>query len=83
MINEMKRIYCIVLAMILCNAEFAFSQIEKVIVEPYYISDSLDATDTTGGYLQIGSTTYRIYIDLSPGGKLRKIYGDQNHPIKI
>ena len=83
MINEMKRIYCIVLAMILCNAEFAFSQIEKVIVEPYYISDSLDATDTTGGLLEIGSTTYRIYIDLAPGVKLRKIYGDQNHPLKF
>ena len=69
----MKRIYCIVLAMILCNAEFAFSQIEKVIVEPYYISDSLDATDTTVGLLEIGCRTYRLYIDLAHGVKLRKI----------
>ena len=26
-----------------------FAQIEKVIVETYYVSDSLDATDTIGG----------------------------------
>ena len=83
MMNEMKNIYFIVLIMFLCNIEYAFSQIEKVIVEPYYNSDSLDATDTTGGLLEVGSITYRVYIDLDPGVKLRKIYGDQNHPLKF
>ncbi len=57
------------------------AQIENVIVETYYISDAQDATDTLGGHLDVGSTTYRIYVDLVPGVKLRKIYGDQNHPL--
>src|SRR3954471_93608 len=61
----------------------SFAQIENVIVETYYVSDSNDATDTTGGYLEPGSTTYRIYVDLAPGNKIRKIYGDANHALKI
>ncbi len=58
-------------------------QLEKVIVETYYISNEEDHTDTTGGRLDIGSTTYRIYVDLKPGNKLKKIYGDVNHELKI
>ncbi len=60
-----------------------FSQLEKVIVEKYYVSDVNDATDTLGGGLPVGSTTYRIYVDLAPGSTLRKIYGDVNHPFSI
>lgn len=60
-----------------------FAQLEKVIVEKYYISDANDATDTTGGQLKSGSTTYRIYIDLARGSKLTKIYGDENHALKF
>lgn len=60
------------------------AQIEKVIVETYYISDGKDATDTTEGRsLEAGSKTYRIYVDLKAGSKIKKIYGDENHPIKI
>jgi len=62
------------------------AQIEKVIVETYYISDTLDATDTIDGStraLAAGSKTYRIYIDLVKGSKLKAIYGRKNHPLKI
>ncbi len=59
------------------------AQLQKVIVEKYYISDTNDATDTWGGGLSAGSTTYRIYVDLAPGSILRKIYGDVNHPFSI
>ncbi len=59
------------------------AQIENVVVEKYYISDSNDATDTTGGGLEEGSVTYRIFVDLMPGTRLRKIYGDANHALKI
>ena len=59
------------------------AQLENIIVELYYISDSLDATDTTGGGLAVGSKTYRIYADLAPDAKLRRIYGDANHPIRF
>lgn len=59
------------------------AQLQKVIVEKYYISDANDATDTLGGGLSAGSTTYRIYVDLVPGSILKKIYGDVNHPFSI
>ncbi len=62
------------------------AQLEKVIVETYYISDANDATDTIDGAanaLEDGSKTYRVYIDLKPGYKLKKIYGDVNHALKI
>lgn len=60
-----------------------FAQLQKVIVEKYYVSDANDATDTLGGGLAAGSTTYRIYVDLAPGSVLKKIYGDVNHPFSI
>jgi Secretion system C-terminal sorting domain len=59
------------------------AQVEKVIVETYYVSNATDATDTSGGKLVEGSKTYRVYIDLKPGNKLRKIYGDKNHALKF
>ena len=60
------------------------AQLRNVIVEKYYVSDSNDATDTTDGRsIDIGSNTYRIYIDLDSGYKLKKIYGDSNHALKI
>ena len=62
---------------------FLHAQLEKVIVETYYVSDANDATDTTARKLPVGSTTYRIYIDLKPGCKLTKIYGNAKHTLKI
>lgn len=59
------------------------AQLEKVIVEKYYLSDANDATDVSGGGVPIGSTTYRIYVDLKPGTILKRIYGDANHPFSI
>ncbi len=60
------------------------AQIEKVIVETYYISDKFDSTDTDGGNkLDTGSVTYRIYVDLKPGNKLIEIYGDAYHRLRF
>ncbi len=64
--------------------QFAFSQgLEDVIVETYYISDANDATDTDGGFLPAGTTTYRIYIDLAPNYKLETVYGSPDHELRI
>jgi len=57
--------------------------IQKVIVETYYVSDSNDAAATTGGKLEAGSTTYRIYIQMKPNHKLKALFGDKNHPMII
>ena len=64
-------------------AHFASAQLEKVIVEKYYVSDANDATDIDGGGVPVGSTTYRIYLDLKPGTVLKRIYGDANHPFSV
>ena len=61
----------------------SYGQLEKVVIEKYYISDLNDATDVTGGGIAPGSTTYRIYLDLKPNSRLIGLYGDANHPFKI
>jgi len=58
-----------------------FAQIENVIVETYYITDANDISDTVGGVLEFGTTTYRIYIDLKEGSVLKKVYGNEFHPL--
>jgi hypothetical protein len=59
----------------------AFSQVESVRVEQYYITDEVDATDESGGDIEAGCTTYRIFVDLAPGTLLTGIYGDDRHPL--
>jgi len=78
-ITQLSLVFCLTLLFHL-NGN---AQLQKVIVEKYYISDANDATDTLGGGINIGSTTYRIYVDLAPGSLLKKIYGDANHPFSI
>jgi len=79
----MKRILYLLILFSFVIPVSVFAQLENIIVETYYISDANDATDTLGGYLEPGSVTYRIYIDLLPGYKLIKLYGDANHTLKI
>ncbi len=61
----------------------SYGQIENVYVEKYYISDLNDATDTTGGNIEPGTITYRVYVQLRPGTKIKKIYGDSNHALRF
>ena len=73
---------CLISFLLLLSGSL-FSQIERVLVETYYISDVYDSTDTDGGKLDTASVTYRIYVDLKPGNRLVEIYGDANHTIKF
>ena len=70
----------------------AKAQIQNVIVEKYYVSDTLDATDSANfvmdptyltPILPVGSITYRVYVQLDSGYKLKKIYGTPCNPLKI
>lgn len=56
------------------------SALEGIIVEKYYVADSLLAHDSL---LPKGSITYRIYADLKPNYSLQLIYGDERHPLTI
>lgn len=82
----MKKILFYFLLPLLFFCKNANAQIEKVIVETYYVSDTLDVTDTIDGparALPVGSKTYRVYLDLKPGYKLVKLFGDANHALKV
>jgi hypothetical protein len=59
----------------------ANAQLEKVLVEKYYITDQNDATDITGGSMAPGTTTYRIYVDMLPNTRLKSVYGATDHPL--
>lgn len=70
------------ICLVICTSYLAsHAQIEQLIIETYYITDANDATDTIGGQLEAGSTTYRIYVDLLPGSKLLSVYGGEHHPL--
>ncbi|MFM1933031.1 MAG: hypothetical protein RL226_2334 [Bacteroidota bacterium] len=57
--------------------------LEGIIVERYYVSDTLDVTDTDGGTLDTCSVTYRIYVDLKPDYKLQAVYGNSRNLLRI
>lgn len=59
------------------------AQIEDLLVERYYVADSLDATDTIGGGVEAGEVTYRVFIDLAPGTRLLEVFGDEGRPFVI
>lgn len=64
-------------------SSFAQSIIEDVSVETYYVSDANDATTEVGGFLEEGSVTYRVYVDLVEGAQIKAMYGDSNHVFEI
>jgi len=69
-----------------------YAQMENVIVEKYYISDTndakyiqyiYDANDniTDSIVLEEGSTSYRVFVQMASGCKIMKVYGDANHTL--
>jgi hypothetical protein len=71
----MKKLLPVFLLIFLASP-MAAQGLEDVIVEKYYVSDANDATAVAGGTLPSGSITYRIYVDMAPGYKLRSVYCD-------
>jgi hypothetical protein len=68
---------------LLAGAFTTHGQLERVIVEKYYVSDENDATDEFGGGVPVGTVTYRVYVDLLPGTVLKKIYGSPTRVFEI
>lgn len=76
--------YLFLCLMVILISSRLSAQIIDIKVETYYISDSLDATDTTGvNVLPEHSITYRIYISLQQGYKLKSIFGNPEHTLRI
>jgi hypothetical protein len=58
--------------------------LEDVMVEVYYVSDENDSGDSDGGSpLALGSTTYRIYVDIAEGYELQAIFGNNDHELRL
>jgi hypothetical protein len=71
----------VLFVLLLLNTFTGKAQLKQVIVEKYYVSDAKDSTDITGGKLDSGSVTYRIFVEMQPGSILKSIYGDANHKL--
>ena len=56
--------------------------LEKVIVERYYVANA-DDSNASEGTLPVGSTTWRVYLDMLPGYKFKTAFGSNNHPLSI
>ncbi len=61
---------------------FSQNGLEKIIVEKYYIAKTADS-DGSVGALPVGSTTYRVYVDMLPGYRFQALYGNADHTLKI
>lgn len=66
----------------------AYAQgLEGIVVEKFYSSDAADAADaaTEGATtpLTVGSTTYRVYVDMAPGYKFSLLYGSPTHTLTV
>ena len=58
--------------------------LENIIVEKYYVSDHHDTADSKiSGKLPIGSTTYRVFLDMLPEYRFQAAYGNSNHELRI
>lgn len=60
------------------------SGFEGLIVEPYYVADDADASNTDGGPgLVSGAKVYRVFVDMLPGYKLITVGGFPGFPMTI
>lgn len=76
----------LLLVLICCFAasDYAYAQVKGMTVEKYYVSDSNDFSDTTGGRrVPVGSVTYRVFVEIEPGSSIKRIFGDILHPLVI
>ncbi len=63
---------------------YAQNALEGIIVEKYYVSTKKDnSKKQLSGELPVGSTTYRIYVDMAPGCRFMAAYGSPGHPLEI
>ena len=66
-----------------CSLGMRAQGIEGLYVETYYISGAADFDSTDWTPLQVGTVTYRVFVDLALGWKVQALYGSQTHPLEI
>ncbi len=84
----MKKIKYALSAFLLVLASSAFSQgLQGIVVEKYYSTDAADAADATANLstspLTVGTTVYRVYVDMAAGYKFSQLYGNAAHNLTV
>ena len=70
--------------LILSTTGLMIAQVKGLVVEKYYVAGSADLTDSIGGRsLEAGSVTYRVFVELEPGSRITKVFGDTNHILRF
>lgn len=67
-------------------SSLSYSQVpglKGLIVERYYVSDSLDSSVSLMPNLPTGSVTYRIFVDMRKGYRFQAVFGSEGHPMRI
>ncbi|MFN0032596.1 MAG: T9SS type A sorting domain-containing protein [Flavobacteriales bacterium] len=61
--------------------------LDGIVVENYYASDLADSTNAAinGAVypLESHSVTYRVFADLKPGFKVKRVFGSTGHPLEV
>jgi hypothetical protein len=79
----MKSLYLFCLTIVSYSA-LAQPGLQGIFIEPYYVASEQDQKSfNSGGILEEGSVTYRIYVDLEPGYRFQAAYGSPDHPLEI
>ena len=79
----MKSLYLFCL-IALSSVAVAQTGLQGIIIEPYYAASKEDQKAfNSGGILDDGSVTYRIYVDLEPGYRFQAAYGSPEHALEI
>lgn len=78
----MKKII-IAMALVVVGKISLAQGLENIIVEKYYVTNSSDAANITGGTLPSGAVTYRFFANLAPGFKLQAVYAGSGHQLKF
>ena len=76
----MKKLFLGLGLALMCVFAQAQNGLKNIVVEKYYISTSADAAKSQGT-LPVGSTTYRIYVEMKHGYKFQMAYGNSSHTL--
>ena len=79
------RLHCLIILLFFSGTNLvAQDGLEGIIVERYYISTAEDTSNSVvSGFLEPGSTTYRVYVDLKPGFSFQAAFGSPEHALRI
>jgi hypothetical protein len=79
-----KGLVLVILVFFSTHTNHVHSQIvENVQVETYYIINENDVASPGLQELPLGTKVFRVFVELCDGCKLKSIYGDENHVLRL